>query len=316
VVKSAVVHVVAGVLSDDGGRVLLAQRPPGKDLAGLWEFPGGKREPGEAPHAALRRELHEELGVDIGAIEKLIAVPWSYPGKSIVLDVYRVLDYAGKPLGREGQAMRWVAADDLTTVAMPPADVPVMAALRLPQRYLITPEPGADHAAFLRAVACALAAGEKLIQLRSKRSTAAALRALAAQLRAMTRDAGAKLLINGRIDLAQELTLDGVHLPASDLMGCVSRPLPPQCWVGASCHNESELAHAAAIGADFAVLGPVLPTLSHPQQAALGWPRFAELCAQASIPVFALGGMQRGDLRTAICMGAQGIAGISALWPG
>src|SRR5215468_605564 len=101
------IHVVAGILRDEHGRVLLAQRPQGKHLAGLWEFPGGKCEPDEAPAAALRRELHEELGVEIGATEKLIAVPWRYAEKAVRLDVYLVHDFAGTPHGREGQSLRW-----------------------------------------------------------------------------------------------------------------------------------------------------------------------------------------------------------------
>ena len=89
--NAGLVHVVAGIVRDEQGRVLLAQRPPGKHLAGLWEFPGGKREPEESPEHALRRELAEEIGIDTGAVEPLIAVPWHYPEKSVLLDVYEVL---------------------------------------------------------------------------------------------------------------------------------------------------------------------------------------------------------------------------------
>src|SRR5471030_2763692 len=135
------IHVVAGVLRDPHGNVLLTQRPAGKHLAGMWEFPGGKCEPNEAPQDALRRELREELGIEAGTLERLIAVPWHYREKSIFLDVYRVLDYAGQAHGRETQALRWVSMDEVTQVDMPAAARPVISALRLPRRYLITPEP-------------------------------------------------------------------------------------------------------------------------------------------------------------------------------
>jgi 8-oxo-dGTP diphosphatase len=307
------IHVVAGVLSDGQGRILLTQRPPGKHLAGLWEFPGGKCEPGEAPQAALRRELREEIGVDAGALEPLIAVPWAYPEKSVLLDVYRVLDRAGEPYGREAQTIRWAFANELTAIPMPPADRPVVTALRLPQHYVITPEPADD---FLQQFAAALATGAKLVQLRSRQLPDRDLRTLITRSRELAVRSGAELLLNGYLELARELDLDGIHLPAAYLMRCSSRPLPQDRWVGASCHDEHELAHAAAIGVDFAVLGPVLATASHPGAAPLGWERFAALAAATPLPVYALGGLAQSDLPQAIAAGAQGIAGISAFWPG
>lgn len=310
----APLHVVAGVLHDSRGRVLLAQRPSGKHLAGLWEFPGGKCEPDEAPADALRRELHEEIGVQVGALEKLIALPWRYAEKSICLDVYMVRDHAGTPHGREGQALQWVEPDRLADIAMPPADRPVVTALRLPRRYVITPDPADGIEAFLHVLQHVLDAGEKLIQLRSKRLPADALRRVAAQARALTARSGARLLLNEHAQLAAELGLDGVHLTARMLLGSAARPLPAPLLVGASCHTARELAHAAAIGVDFAVLGPVATTGSHPDQPALGWQRFAALCADAPLPVFALGGMRIDDLEVAVEAGAQGIAGISAFW--
>jgi 8-oxo-dGTP diphosphatase len=309
------IHVVAGVLSDPLGRVLLTQRPAGKHLAGVWEFPGGKRETDEPPQEALRRELREELGIETGAVEPLITVPWHYAEKSIFLDVYRVLDYFGNAHGRETQALRWVALDELAEVEMPAADRPVVSALRLPRRYLITPEPVGDTNVFLRRFSTALERGEKLVQLRSKSMPYADLRALVLCARDIAARAGAKLLLNGHLDLVRELDLDGIHLPAAELLRCTSRPLPADRWVGASCHDARELAHAAAIGVDFVALGPVSSTVSHPGAATLGWTRFAELCAQASVPVYALGGLTKADLSRAITSGAQGLAGISAFWP-
>jgi len=308
-----VIHVVAGIVRDDSGRILLAQRPTGKHLAGLWEFPGGKCEPGESPEHALRRELHEELGIQIGAMEKLIAVPWRYPQKSILLDVHEVTTYAGCAHGREGQLLRWVKLEELEHMPMPPADRPVIAALRLPPHYVITPEP-ADDAEFLRALACVLAAGEKCIQLRSKHLAYVRLRALARVARELAEAAGADLLINGHIGLAQELNV-GVHVPAAQLMQLRERPLGPECWVAASCHGEQELQHAAAIGVDFVVLGPVRKTASHAHGAPLGWEGFAELSAQAPLPIYALGGLAADDIAAARAAGALGVAGISGFWP-
>jgi 8-oxo-dGTP diphosphatase len=308
------VHVVAGILRDEQGRTLLAQRPQGKHLAGLWEFPGGKCEPEEPPEDALRRELHEEIGVEIGEVERLIAVPWRYPQKSILLDVYSVLSYTGPIHGREGQALRWTTLDEIQHIDMPPADRPIVAALRLPRHYVITPEPGADDAQFLRALQRMLEAGEKCIQLRSKQLAPARLRALAMAARGLTKAAGADLLINSHLELAQELGI-GVHFSAEELMRLSERPLAQDSWIAASCHDAHELAHAAAIGVDFVVLGPVQRTASHPRAEAIGWARFAELCVQVPLPVYALGGMAAGDFAAARSAGGQGVAGISGFWP-
>lgn len=305
-------HVVAGILRDAHGRILLAQRPAGKHLAGLWEFPGGKCEPGESPEEALRRELREEIGVEIGAIETRIAVPWHYPQKSILLDVYDVTSFTGAVHGREGQALRWSTLDEIRAMPMPPADRPIIAALRLPPHYVITPEPE-NETQFLRALERTLEAGAKCIQLRSKRLAPARLRALASAAREHAYAAGADILINGHVELARELGL-GIHVPATQLMQLHRRPLGEDVWVAASCHDEKELTQAAAIGVDFVVLGPVQRTGSHPGVEPLGWPGFTELCARASFPVYALGGLGPMDFGKARAAGAQGIAGISNFW--
>lgn len=307
------IHVVAGVLRDARGRILLAQRTAGRHLAGQWEFPGGKREPGETPEAALRRELAEEIGVQAGALQRLIAVPWHYPEKSVLLDMYRVLDYTGAPHGREGQRLRWESLDRLADLEMPAADKPVLEALRLPSRYAITPEPGINLEAFYRRADSLFATGVRCLQLRSKQLTASQLEPIALHLRDIAQAHSASVLVNGYVELARELDV-GVHLPSAPLMATTSRPLARDRLVGASCHDAVELAHATAIGADFAVLGPVLKTPSHAQSEPLGWERFAALCADAQLPVYALGGLGLDDEATAIAAGAQGIAGISVFW--
>jgi len=308
-------HVVAGVLCDGAGRVLFAQRPAGAHLAGTWELPGGKIEPGESAEEALRRELHEELGIDIGAVEALISIPWRYPEKSIVLHAFRVLDFRGEPRAHEHQALRWASPHEAIDLDMPPPDLPIVNALRLPHAYAITPEPGDDTAAFLGRLRALFALGARLVQLRARTLPAERLRPLAASARDLAQAAGVTLLLNGHLPLVRELGLDGVHLPAAELLRLKSRPLGRDRWVGASCHDEREIDQAAAIDADFAVLGSVRPTPSHADAAVLGWERFGMLVERAPFPVYALGGLRAGDLEQAHGAGAQGIAGISGFWP-
>ena len=312
--QNPVIHVVAGVIRDREGRILLTQRPPGKHLAGLWEFPGGKRESGESPEEALRRELHEEIGIDVGALRRVICFPWDYAEKSIFLDVYNIADFSGTPHGREGQAIRWEFVDSLPNIPMPAADVPIVAALRLPDRYAITPEPSGDPTIFLAGLEKVLRTGVKLIQLRSKQIPRDSLADIAAQSHALARRYDAHLILNGNMDLVERLELSGVHLSSVELMACRRRPLNRSFWVGASCHNQTELEHAVRIDVDFAVLGPVMPTNSHPNAEPLGWKHFSQLCKNLPLPIYALGGMTSADLPNALAARAQGIAGISTFW--
>src|SRR5690606_32975064 len=120
------IHVMAAVIADATGRVLLARRTEGRDLAGLWEFPGGKREPGETPEAALARELREELGIVPEIGPAVISVPCRYPHKRLRLDVRRVDAWQGTPKGLDSQALAWVPPHKLTSYSMPGADRPVV----------------------------------------------------------------------------------------------------------------------------------------------------------------------------------------------
>jgi mutator protein MutT len=128
------VHVAAAVLVDRRGRILIAQRPAGKHLAGSWEFPGGKIEPGETRTAALARELKEELGVTIERPRPLLRLRHAYPYGEVLLDVWVVRRYRGEPRGLDGQALRWCSRRELPDVELLPADQPIVEALRLPER--------------------------------------------------------------------------------------------------------------------------------------------------------------------------------------
>ncbi|NVK45647.1 MAG: 8-oxo-dGTP diphosphatase MutT [Rhodobacteraceae bacterium] len=124
--------VSAVALIDVEGRVLLAQRPEGKSMAGLWEFPGGKVEPGETPEAALVRELHEELGIETwnSCLAPLTFASHSYDDFHLMMPLFACRKWNGVPTPREGQVLKWVKARDLREYPMPPADVPLIPILR------------------------------------------------------------------------------------------------------------------------------------------------------------------------------------------
>ena len=310
------VEVVAGAITDARGRVLLARRTEGRDLAGLWEFPGGKREPGESPEQALVRELREELGIEARVGPALIAVAQQYPGKRLRLDVRSITRWRGTPRGHEGQALAWVPRDKLPGYAMPPADRPVVAALLQPDRYLVTPAPAspADDAAWLERLRRALRNGIARVQVRLPGVDATRRRALVTAAAMDCARAGADLLVNGDASLACELGL-GLHLPAAQLRTLPSRPVPGDVPFAASCHDAEELRCAEAIGCDFVVVGPVRATPTHPDAKGIGWAAFEALRERIPLPVYAIGGLGPGDIAEARSHGAQGVAAIRGLWP-
>ena len=124
--------VVAAALIDKDGRVLLAQRPPNKSMAGLWEFPGGKVEDGENPEDALIRELNEELGIDTwgSCLAPLSFASHSYEEFHLLMPLFACRKWIGTPMAMEGQVLKWVSKNDLKNYAMPPADIPLIAAIR------------------------------------------------------------------------------------------------------------------------------------------------------------------------------------------
>ncbi len=307
------IAVVAAVLQQPDGRFLLAQRPQGKAYAGYWEFPGGKVEPDETPAQALKRELHEELGIEVTAAHPWLTREYDYEHADVRLDFFRVRGWRGEPQGREQQAFAWQRIEAIDVAPLLPANGPILAALALPETYAITGfAVDTPQARVNAAVDSALARGVRLIQVRGRGWPAERFARHAADIVARGHAGGAKVLINGDADLAQRCGADGVHLTAAQLRAMPARPVLP--LVAASCHDAVEMALAAQLGADFAVLGPVLPTPTHPGAELLGWSRFAALVAGCRMPVFALGGLDESSRGAALAAGAHGLAMIRGVW--
>lgn len=301
-----VIHAAVAVLQQPDRQVLLGKRPEGKPWAGWWEFPGGKIEPGESALQALRRELHEELGIEAIEVTPWLTRSFAYPEKTVKLHFFMVRQWSGEPHGKEGQQLSWQHPDRLSVDPVLPANTPVLRALQLPSTYAITNLAETSEAVFLPQLQRALDNGLRLVQVREKQLPAEAQKSFARRVVAICRPYAARVLLNTHVEWVRELGADGVHLTSQQLMAMTQRP--DDMWVGASCHDRTELERAANLGLDFVTLSPVLPTRSHPQAAGMGWPQFAGTIQDYPLPVFAMGGMQADLLATARQHGAHGIA--------
>ena len=306
-----IVEVAAAVmLRADGREFLLAQRPEGKVYAGYWEFPGGKVEPGETVRQALIRELQEELGITVSACSPWLTRQFTYPHATVRLNFWRVTAWDGEigitaPL--EHSAVEWLEIGATATVApILPANDPILKALSLPTSMAITMAESEGTERQLERLEDALNAGLRLVQVRDKRLPPAQRLWFAETVRQLARSHGALVIINDDEELARRIGADGVHLSAARLAACQQRP--DFTWVGASCHSAAEITRAGELGLDYALLGPVLPTLTHPESSGIGWAEFENLLAGNTLPVFALGGMKPEFMTEAQGHGAHGLA--------
>ncbi len=301
-------RVAVGVIKNSQGQVLIALRDDARHQGGLWEFSGGKIEANETAEHALKRELKEELGIDIVHATPLITIHHQYPDKAVQLQVFTVDHFTGEPHSAENQPIQWVKPSDLKNYDFPAANQAIIIAAQLPPYNAILDD--SEPLLLAANLQKLLANGLKLIQARLKTLSTEASHAFIKQAYPLCQQYGALLLINSAVKQADNLA-DGIHLTSHDLMAMQQRPAHVQ-WLAASCHNRKELQHAEQIGVDFVVLAPVLTTQTHPDTVPLGWSQFAELVNQCNLPVYALGGQTLADLTTAQQAGGQGIAAIRA----
>ncbi|WP_026180246.1 Nudix family hydrolase [Hahella ganghwensis] len=313
------IHVAVAVLFDADGKLLIARRPEHLHQGGLLEFPGGKVETGERVEQALVRELGEELGVDVTHSPKhpLICINYSYPDKNVCLDVWVVEGFRGEAQGREGQPLFRMSVNDLTPETFPAANKPIIDALKLPSRCLITGEYTSDDdmgSGLERALGC----GIRMVVLRAPALDRSAYVVWVEGITGKWRDQFEFLLVHGESGLSlmkdTDLPVDGCHLTSVQLSALQDRPIPDSKWLGASCHSLAELEKAHVLGCRYGFVSPVLPTLSHPDGELLGWDGLEALTKCATFPVYALGGVDDSNISQAREAGCQGVAGIRAWW--
>ncbi|MGF1642623.1 MAG: Nudix family hydrolase [Thiotrichales bacterium] len=309
--SASCLHVAVGAIVDHR-RVLISRRAAHLHQGGLWEFPGGKLEAGETVLDALTRELNEELGITLTDARPLIRVRHSYPEHEVLLDVWKVVGFTGTPVHCELQPLSWVDRSTLRDYAFPPANLPIISALELPERCAITPVENVAGD-WLVEHCCRLERGDLLL-LRQPHRDPRAYQAFAREVVPKLNTLGLRVMLTSTRDAVEALGAAGLHLNRQRLRAESSLRRGFGGLLSAACHDAVELALAEQVGVDFALLSPVLPTPSHPGADPLGWASFRGLTDRAAFPVYALGGMKASDQTHAWQHGAQGVAGISMFW--
>jgi 8-oxo-dGTP diphosphatase len=304
--------VAAGIVRTPDGRVLMAERTAGQISPGFWELPGGKIDGGESAEHAAIRELEEEIGIRALTVRPWISYEHAFALRRIRLHFFIIDRWEGTPHGREGQRLAWIDPAMPSVAPILPSVERVLGALGLPALYAVC--RSADHggvAGVLAHIAAAVRRGIRLFQLRVPDCSPDQRVALARRVNAIAAPADARVLLVGSVLEARRAGLTGVHSSAEELQRLRGRP-PVKLWL-CSCHDEGDLARAIELGADAAVVSPVLRSAAHPDRAVLGWAGLARLSARATLPLYAQGGLEAAHLAAARGAGAIGIA--TTRWP-
>jgi len=315
--SNKIVHVAVAVIKNQHGQIFITKRHKESHQGGLWEFPGGKVENNETVLEALKRELFEETGITLIQASPLIRIHHDYDDKSVLLDVWCIDEYTGTAFGKEGQNFCWIMQDEFLLYDFPAANLPIIKAVQLPDKYMITGSFN-DEEDFLIKLQSGLEKNIKLVQFRAHHLNAAEYFAYAKKAYEMCEKMNVSLLLNTSVDYFNKYQAHnfchGLHLSTKELRLFSEKQIDSDLLLSASIHNNEELLLVHQYNFDFAVLSPVNKTLSHPDSLPLGWNDFYQLTEKSTLPVYALGGMTENDLKMAKEKGAQGIAAIGAFW--
>jgi 8-oxo-dGTP diphosphatase len=313
--KQENMHIVIGIIKNSNKEVLVSRRKSDAHLGGLLEFPGGKVEKNESPVAALRREIKEELNIDVVNATPLIQIPYSYSDRNILLDAYLIDEYSGSVSGYERQEIFWKKIEVLNYDKFPDANFGVIRALQLPKIFPVTPNFSEDSEKYLTNFEeVASNQSTHIIQLRSHDLGLLDYIKLAKQCADICRRCSVKLILNREVGAIHELLAAGVHLTSDKLLNTTMRPLDENYLVGASCHNLEEIVHANSLRLDYIFIGPVVEKNNNSSCVKLNWDGFSNLSIKSLIPVYAIGGLGVDDLNISTRHGGQGVAAIRYFW--
>ena len=306
-----IIHVAVGVVINQQQEVLISQRHMDSHQGGLWEFPGGKKESQESIEATLEREFVEELGIKPIEFFPFAKILHHYVEKTVLLDVWRITQYRGEEIGREGQAIEWCPIKDLRPQNFPIANQAIIKKLQIPRELAITPD--IDKSESIPSIFDRYAEiGIQLVQFQQTHLCESDYLSWFDNAQSIARNHGMRLLYNQSFRGYNDEWNVGFHANSHELDLLTERPISDELFFSASCHNLKELQHAEKLAADFVTLSPIYPNAKYPRGQELGWEKFRELASQVSLPVYALGGLSANDSDIALEAGAFGIAGTSA----
>ena len=299
------------VIINSQGKILLSQRKKGIHLESLWEFPGGKLNSGESFKQALRREIKEELNINLGECKKLIDFNYCYPDRELHFQVFIVPVKDLVIHHAEKQNIRWIEKSKLKTLDLPSANEIICNALLMPDLYMI-----ADYKVLgnkiISLVEKQLLCGVRMVQYRiTGEYIPKQTIEIGYILKKLCDKYSATLVLNSNWQLWQSIKPHGVHIKSCDLSKYrdLQDEIPFQA-LSAACHTEHDVEMINQCAIHSAVVGSVHPTQTHPEARAIGWIGFSRLCQKINKPVYAIGGCNRTDVRTSQVYGGQGIASI------
>ncbi len=318
-----ITNVSIGIISQKDGKILFSRRPKDKSWSGWWELPGGKIKLKENPLEALKREMLEELGIHVIKAYPWITFVYSYQGSATIrLIFFRIVSWQGYPSNLENQILKWLHVNNIPGnkgIKILPSLYTPLRYLRLPTTYGITSIGSTKNATeFLYRLNKALSNGLRLLQFREPNwpegKDSESLHFILQKVIKCCHHSNANLLVNSIHPKSWWGEADGVHLRSDDLGKLNIRShISKKALLGVSTHNHFDLIQAQNMDADFAVLGPVSRTLTHPEVEGIGWTEFRELSKNVGIPIFALGGQSHNTREVALENGAHGISGIRFL---
>jgi 8-oxo-dGTP diphosphatase len=301
-----ITEVAVCIVASPDGKVLVAQRTARQLSAGFWELPGGKIEPGETAAQAASRELLEETGLTALGLERWISYTHRFATRVLHLHFFRARGWEGTPHGREGQRLAWVDPAAPNVSPMLPSNDRALFALSLPATYVVADVGAGDQPRdVLARLDGALSQGARLIRVRISGWAPGQMTALLARVSVMASAYPSARILAGSLMHAQSVGLAGVHSCTRHLRRLTARPAVP-VWA-ATCHDESDVARAVALGADFIVLSPVLADPERPELTPHGWQGLRRVIAACPVGVYAHGGLGPAEGPAVRQAGAAGL---------
>lgn len=299
-------------------QVLICWRDAALHQGNRYEFPGGKVEAHETPQQALRRELLEEINIEVQQVVRAQQLHFSYPEKTVCLHIFKVTDFSGQPQGQQNQAVRWVDKQVLDQYRFPDANRPILRMVMLPDQYVIShpPKPDQTLSQWIHWHAQQVPQ-QAWLYVRHGQLDALDYRQAIMQLHQLRPDLNL-MAMSAHIEWLQAdfSILRGIHFSQQDLMaGHCDMALPESLYRIVACHDERSITQANQAAVDAIVLSPLQASTTHPEQAGMGWAAWQQLASLSTVPVYALGGVKPSDLPKVQQLGGFGVAGIRAFIP-